>query len=86
VPKIDRFTYRIEVILGDEQSRAVRRCASAGSSCEGQFYAGALSTAAFFADLGSGGEVNVQREEKKEQQRCNSDDPSSFARFGGKRR
>ncbi len=86
MPKIDGFIYRIEVILVDEQSRAVRQCAGAGISCKGQFYAGALSTAAFFADLGSGGEVNVQREEKKEQQRCNSDDPSSFVRFGGKRR
>ena len=86
MPKVERFIYRKKLILVDEQSRGVRQDAGASISCERQFHAGALDTAAFFADLGSAGEVNVQREEKKEQQRCNGDDASELVRFGGKRR
>jgi hypothetical protein len=86
VTEIDRFIYRIEVILHDEQSRSVRRCTAARISCERQFYAAALDATAFFADLGNGGEVNMQRQEKNEQQRRDTDDASKFVRFGGQRR
>jgi hypothetical protein len=47
---------------------------------------GALGTAAFFADLGSGGEMNVQRKEKNEQQRRDTDDASKLVRVRGQRR
>jgi hypothetical protein len=86
VTEIDRFIYRIEVILHDEQSCGIRRRTGAGIICERQFYAAALDAAAFFADLGSGGEMNVQRQEKNEQQRSDTDDASKFVRFGGQRR
>jgi hypothetical protein len=48
--------------------------------------ASALDATAFFADLGNGGEVNMQRQEKNEQQRRDTDDASKFLRFGGQRR
>ncbi len=84
--KVDRFIYGIEVILRDEQSRGIRRGAGPRISVEGHLYPSALATAAFCADLGSGGKVNVQRQEKKEQQRHNGDDASKLVRFGGQRR
>lgn len=84
--EIDRFIYRIEVILHDEQSRGVRRRTRARISCERQFYAAALDATAFFADLGNGGEVNMQRQEKNEQQRRDTDDAVKIVRFGGQRR
>lgn len=86
MPKANPSIYRIRVILRDKQGRAVRRRARQSISCEGQFYASALDTAAFFADLGGGGEMNVQRQENNEQQCCNTDDASELIRFGGKRR
>jgi hypothetical protein len=86
VTEIDRFIYRIEVILHDEQSRGVRRRTGARINCERQFYAAALDATAFFADLGNGGEVNMQRQEKKEQQRRDTDDAAKIVRFGGQRR
>jgi hypothetical protein len=86
VSKVDRFIYGKEVILPDEQSRGIQRGAGARISGEGHLYPSALDTAAFFADLGSGREVNVQRQEKKEQQRRDTDDASRFVRFRGQRR
>jgi hypothetical protein len=61
VSKIDRSIYGIEVILRGEQSRVIGRRTRARISCERQFYAAALDASTFFADLGNGGEVNVQR-------------------------
>lgn len=86
VTEIDRFIYRIEVMLHDEQSRGEGRRTGARISCAGQFYAAALEATAFFADLGNGGEVNMQRQGKNEQQRRNTDDASKHVRFGGQRR
>jgi hypothetical protein len=86
VSKIDRSIYGIEVILRGEQSRVVGRRTGARISCERQLYAAALDASTFFADLGYGGEVNVQRQEKKEQQYRDADDASEFVRFGGQRR
>lgn len=86
MPKANPSIYRIRVILRDKQGRCVRRRARQSISCEGQFHASALDTAAFFADLGYGGEMNVQRQENNEQQCCNTDDASELIRFGGKRR
>ena len=75
-----------KVILGDDVSCPVdrRKVPSVGRQC--QLCASALDTAAFFADLGGGGEMNVQRQENNEQQCCNTDDASELIRFGGKRR
>lgn len=84
--EIDRFIYRIEVILHSEQSRGVRGRTGAIISCEVQVYAAALDATAFFADLGNGGEVNVQRQEKKEQQRRDTDDTARFVGFRRQRR
>ena len=84
--KANPSIYPIRVILRDKQGRGVRRRARQSIGCEGQFYASALDTAAFFADLGSGGEMNVQRQENNEQQWCNTDDASKFLGFGGQRR
>ena len=84
--EIDRFIYRIDVILHNEQSRGIRRGTGARLSCERQFYPAALDATAFFADLGNGGEVNVQRQGKNEQQRRDTDDASKRVRFGGQRR
>lgn len=84
--EIDRFIYRIEVILRDQQSRGIRRRTGPRVSCERQFHAATLDATAFFADLGSGGEVNVQRQEKHEQQCRDTDDASKFVQFRGQRR
>ena len=86
MPKANPSIYRIRVILRGKQGRGVRRRAGPSFSCEGQLCASALNTAAFFADLGSGGEMNVQRQENNEQQCCDTDDASELIRFGGKRR
>lgn len=84
--EIDRLIYRIEVILRDEQSRGVGWRTGPRVSCERQFYAATLDTTAFFADLGSAGEVNVQRQEKNEQQCRDTDDASKLVRLRGQRR
>lgn len=86
MPEANPSIYRIRVILRDKQGRGVRRRARQSIGCEGQLYASALDTAAFFADLRSGREMNVQRQENNEQQCCNTDDASELIRFGGKRR
>ena len=84
--KVDRSIYGIEVNLRGEQSRGVGRRTGARISCERQFYAAALDASTFFADLRNGGEVNMQRQEKNEQQCRDADDASKFVRFGGPRR
>ena len=86
MPKANPSIYRTKVILRDKQGRGVGRGARQSISCEGQFHASALDTAAFFADLGGGGEMNVQMQDNNEQQCCYTDDASEIIRFGGKRR
>ena len=84
--KFDRFIYRTRFIFRGEQSRGIRGGAGPSISGDGHLYARAVDTAAFFADLGSGGEVNVQRQEEKEQQRCNGENTCKLIRFGSQRR
>ena len=84
--KIDRSIYGKEVILRGKQSRAVGRWTGTRISCERQLYTAALNASTFFADLRNGGEVNMQRQKKNEQQHHETDDASKFVRFGGQRR
>ncbi len=65
--EIDRFIYRMEVILRDEQSCGVGRRADPRFSCNGQFYPSALNAAAFLTDQRTGGQMKVKRQEENKQ-------------------
>ena len=85
VPEVDRFIYPRKIILSDAQSGAICRRKIRSVSCQSQLCASALDTAAFFADLGSGGEMNMQRQEKNKQQGRDTDDAAEFVRFRSQR-
>ena len=62
--EIDRFVYRIEVILRDEQSFGAGRRGDRRFTCNGQFYPSAVNAAAVLADQRTGGQMKVKRQEE----------------------
>jgi len=81
--ELSPFVHPRKVILGDDKSRLVCRHTGPSVCGRGELRASALDTGAFFTHLGSGGEMEMQRQEENKQQDRRADKALELVRFPG---